>query len=125
MAKDKKNVAPVRLEMLVTIVDKRKADFYEDLLQSFEINMQIIAAAKGTAEEKMLEYLGLFNNEKAVIFSIVREDRLDDLVAALEERFETVKGGKGIAVSIPLSSIMGSSAYGFLSNAVSVAQQAE
>ena len=125
MAKDKKNVAPVRLEMLVTIVDKRKADFYEDLLQSFEINMQIIAAAKGTAEEKMLEYLGLFNNEKAVIFSIVREDRLDDIVAALEERFETVKGGKGIAVSIPLSSIMGSSAYGFLSNAVSVAQQAE
>ncbi len=125
MAKDKKNVAPVRLEMLVTIVDKRKADFYEDLLQSFEINMQIIAAAKGTAEEKMLEYLGLFNNEKAVIFSIVREDRLDDIVAALEERFETVKGGKGIAVSIPLSSIMGASAYGFLSNAVSVAQQAE
>ena len=125
MAKDKKNVAPVRLEMLVTIVDKRKADFYEDLLQSFEINMQIIAAAKGTAEEKMLEYLGLFNNEKAVIFSIVREDRLDDIVAALEERFEAVKGGKGIAVSIPLSSIMGASAYGFLSNAVSVAQQAE
>jgi len=125
MAKDKKNVAPVRLEMLVTIVDKRKADFYEDLLQSFEINMQIIAAAKGTAEEKMLEYLGLFNNEKAVIFSIVREDRLDDIVAALEERFESVKGGKGIAVSIPLSSIMGASAYGFLSNAVSVAQQAE
>ncbi|MBO4292027.1 MAG: hypothetical protein J5898_08985 [Lachnospiraceae bacterium] len=125
MAKDKKNVAPVRLEMLVTIVDKRKADFYEDLIQSFEINMQIIAAAKGTAEEKMLEYLGLFNNEKAVIFSIVREDRLDDIVAALEERFETVKGGKGIAVSIPLSSIMGASAYGFLSNAVSVAQQAE
>ncbi|MBP5223885.1 MAG: hypothetical protein J6Z35_12110 [Lachnospiraceae bacterium] len=125
MAKDKKNVAPVRLEMLVTIVDKRKADFYEDLIQSFEINMQIIAAAKGTAEEKMLEYLGLFNNEKAVIFSIVREDRLDDIAAALEERFESVKGGKGIAVSIPLSSIMGASAYGFLSNAVSVAQQAE
>ena len=76
----------------------------------------MIVAAKGTAEEKMLEYLGLSQNDKSVIFSMVREDRLDEILEALEERFASVKGGKGIAVSVPLSSIMGASAYGFLSN---------
>ena len=116
MQKEKKNVAPIRLEMLVTIVDKKKADFYADLIQTFQVNMQIILAAKGTAEEKMLEYLGLSKNEKSVIFSLVREDQLKEILGALEGRFASVKGGKGVAVSIPLSSIMGASAFGFLSN---------
>lgn len=106
MAKEKKNIAPVRLEMLITIVDKKKADFYADLIQSFQVNVQMIVATKGTAEEKMLEYLGISQNDKSVIFSMVREDRLDEILEALEERFASVKGGKGIAVSVPLSSIM-------------------
>ena len=116
MAKKKRNVAPIRLELLITIVDKKKSDFYADLLQSFDVNMQMIVAAKGTAEEKMLEILGLSDNDKAVIFSTVREDRLEEIENALEDRFASVKGGKGIAASIPLTSIMGASAFGFLSN---------
>ena len=116
MAKENRNVAPIRLELLITIVDKKKADFYADLLQSFDVNMQMIVAAKGTAEEKMLEILGLSDNDKAVIFSTVREDRLDEIENVLEDKFASVKGGKGIAASIPLTSIMGASAFGFLSN---------
>ena len=116
MAKGNRNVAPIRLELLITIVDKKKADFYADLLQSFDVNMQMIVAAKGTAEEKMLEILGLSDNDKAVIFSTVREDRLDEIENVLEDKFASVKGGKGIAASIPLTSIMGASAFGFLSN---------
>ena len=116
MVKRKRNVAPIRLELLITIVDKKKADFYADLLQSFDVNMQMIVAAKGTAEEKMLEILGLSDNDKAVIFSTVREDRLEEIENVLEDRFASVKGGKGIAASIPLTSIMGASAFGFLSN---------
>ena len=116
MTKESRNVAPIRLEVLFTIVDKKKADFYADLIQSFQVNLQIITAANGTAEDKMLEYLGLSKNEKSVIVSIVREDRLDEILEALEERFASVKGGKGVSVSVPLSSIMGASAFGFLCN---------
>lgn len=116
MQKDNRNVAPIRLELLATIVDKRKADFYADLIQAYEVNMQMIFSAKGTAEDKMLEWLGLSRNEKAVIFSMVREDKLDEISDALRDRFASVKGGQGISVSMPLSSIMGASAFGFLSN---------
>ena len=64
----------------------------------------------------MMDILGIADNEKAVIFSMVREDRLEEIEAALEEKFTTIKNGKGVAVSIPLSSIMGATAFGFLSN---------
>jgi predicted class III extradiol MEMO1 family dioxygenase len=116
MDKKELKVAPIRLEMLITIVDKKKGEFYADLLQSFDVNMQMIVSAKGTAEAKMLEYLGLSNSEKSVIISMVREDRLEEIEAVLENKFATVKGGKGVALSIPMSSIMGAAAFGFLSN---------
>lgn len=113
---EKKNIAPIRLELLVTIIDRKKTEFYADVIQSYDVNMQMILAAKGTAEKKMLEYLGLSDNEKSVILSVVREDRLDMITEALEERFSSIKGGKGISVSIPMTSIMGATAFGFLSN---------
>lgn len=116
MQKDNKNISPIRLELLVTIVDRKKADFYADLIQSYDVNMQMIVSAKGTAEDKMLEYLGLSGNEKAVILSMAREDRMEEIMDGLKERFASVKGGRGISVSIPFSSIMGASAFGFLAD---------
>lgn len=116
MGREEKTYAPIRLEMLITIVDRKKADFYADLLQTLGTNLQVVANATGTAEKKMLDILGIADNEKAVIFSMVREDRLDEIEAVLEEKFKSIKGGKGVSVSIPLSSIMGASAFGFLSN---------
>ena len=116
MGKEEKTYAPIRLEMLITLVDRRKAEFYADLLHSYDINLQVVANATGTAERKMMDFLGIADNEKAVIFSMVREDRLDEIEAILEEKFATVKGGKGVSISVPLSSIMGATAFAFLSN---------
>ena len=84
MARDNKNVSPIRLEVLITIVDRRKGDFYADLLQSFDVNMQMLLSATGTAEKRMLDILGIADNEKAVIISVVREDRLEDIETVLE-----------------------------------------
>ncbi|MBR3534150.1 MAG: hypothetical protein IKN80_09760 [Clostridiales bacterium] len=112
----KENIAPIRLELLITIVNRRKAEYYTDLLQSFDVNMQMAVQGRGTAEAKMLEYLGLSGNEKAVILSIVREDRLNEIEEVLSNRFRTIRDGSGIAAAIPLTSVMGASAFGFLSN---------
>ncbi len=78
--------------------------------------MQAIALADGTADAKTMRYLGLTDTEKAVIFSVVQENRLPDALNALDEKFKTVKGGKGIAFTIPLTSVIGTLLFGFLSN---------
>ena len=111
-------VAPIKLELLITIVEKVKAEFYADLLQSYDVNFQFIAPAHGTAKADILEYLGLADTDKAVIFSVVRDDRLNDITYMLENKFRTVRGGQGVAVSLPFTSMIGSSVYAFLSNAV-------
>ena len=48
-----------KLKLLITVVGRKKAEYFCDLLQSFDVNMQIITLANGTANEKMMSYLGL------------------------------------------------------------------
>lgn len=105
-----------KLELLVTVVGRNKGEYYADLIQSFEVNLQVVALANGTADAKTLRYLGLTDTEKSVIFSIMQQDRLPDALHTLEEKFKTVKGGNGIAYTIPLTSVIGTLLFGFLSN---------
>ena len=105
-----------RLELLITVVSKSKAEYYLDLIQSFEVNMQFLALARGTADEKMRSYIGLTDAEKAVIFSVIQEKKVPDALHMLEDKFDTIKNGKGIAFTVPFSSVIGTLIYGFLSN---------
>lgn len=112
----KHNITQNKLELLITVVNRNKADFYVDLIQSFEVNMQTVAMGQGTADAAMLDYLGLAGSEKAVIFSVIREDKIPRALSLIEEKFNTIKGGKGIAWTVSLSSVIGVSIFGFLSN---------
>ena len=119
------NAAPIKLQLLITRVEKNKAEFYADLIQQFDVNFQFLQLAHGTAKADILDYLGLADTDKAVIFSVVREDKLDDIVYVLGLKFRTIKGGKGVAVSVPLTSMIGTSVYAFLCNAVSTVREGD
>lgn len=108
--------SPQKLKLLVTIVNRNKGELYCDLLQALDINIQMLLTGTGTASTAMLQLLGLTNSDRAVIFSIVREDRAKEALQLLEEKFKTVRGGKGIAYTIPLKSVVGAAIYRFLSN---------
>ena len=101
---------------MITIVNRNKADFYIDLIQSFEVNMQLAVPAQGTANAEIKSILGLVETDKTVIFSVIREDNATHALNAIEEKFRTIKNGKGIAYTIPLTSVIGVSIFGFLSN---------
>ena len=105
-----------KLKLLVTIVNRSKTTFFIDTLEQFEINMQMVIYGKGTANSEMLNLLGLAETEKSVILSVVREDKVNDVLETLKEKFEKIKNGKGIAYTIPMESVIGVSIYQFLSN---------
>ena len=109
-------IAPRKLMLLVTVVNREKADFYADFIQSFEVNLQTTMAASGTASTETLRYLGLTETDKSVVFSVIREDRAPAALQALEDKFKTIKNGKGIAYTIPMTGTIGVAIYRFLSN---------
>ena len=104
-----------KLKLLVTVVDKQKGEFYLDTISQFEVNCQMVMGGLGTAKSDIIDMLGL-NIHKAVIFSVVREDMVELILHCLEDKFATIKKGKGIAFAIPLSSVIGVNMYQFLSN---------
>ena len=109
--------APNRLVLLIAVVQKGKGTFFTDYLQgAFGANMQIAIVGTGTAESNLVELLGLKDNKRSVIFSIVREDLVDEILEALEERFHTINRDTGIAFTVPLTSVIGKFAYAFLSD---------
>ena len=104
-----------KLKLLFTVVDRTKAEFYLDYLSQFEVNCQMVIPGTGTAHSEILDLLGL-NNQKAVLLSVVREDMVDQVMNKLEDKFATIRNGKGIAFAVPLSSVIGVNLYQFLSN---------
>jgi hypothetical protein len=110
--------APGKMFLLFTIVSRSKGEFYTDLLQEYEVNMQMALNASGTAGSGMLELLGLSDSDKTVIISVIRQDKAKEALAMLDEKFKTVRGGKGIAYTVPMTSTIGVAIYKFLSNTV-------
>jgi nitrogen regulatory protein PII len=104
-----------KLKLLFTVVDRNKAEFYLDVLSQFEINCQMTVSGKGTATSELVDLLGL-NINKVVLISVVREDKVAPVMECLEEKFATIKNGKGIAFAVPLSSVIGVNLYRFLSD---------
>ena len=104
-----------KLKLIITVVDRSKAEFYMDVLSQFEVNCQLYSGGIGTAQSELVDLLGL-NIHKAVLLSIAREDRVEEIMACLEDKFSTIKNGKGISFAIPMSSVIGVNMYQFLSN---------
>ncbi|MCQ2105063.1 MAG: hypothetical protein MJZ26_04645 [Fibrobacter sp.] len=105
-----------KLKIMITVVGRAKADFYMDHIQSFGVNMQMVVFGQGTAPLEIATAMGLVDSERAVIISVIGEDRLPAALESLEEKFNTIVGGKGIAYTIPMASIIGKSIFNFLSD---------
>ncbi|MBQ2768503.1 MAG: hypothetical protein IJF44_00810 [Clostridia bacterium] len=105
-----------KLKLLITVVNRNKTEFYVDFLSAFDINFQTSVLAQGTARSETLYMLGLEDSDKSVIFSVLREDKAAEAMQALDEKFHTLKNGKGIAFTVPMSSVIGAAIYRFFSN---------
>ena len=104
-----------KLKLLITVVDRQKGEFYLDVISQFDVTCQLALGGLGTATSDLVELLGL-EPHKAVILSVVREDMVDIILNTLEDKFATIRNGKGISFAIPLSSVIGVNLYRFLSD---------
>lgn len=104
-----------KLKLLFTVVDRPKGEFYLDVISQFGVNCQMVVGGMGTANSELVDLLGL-NIHKAVILSVIREDMADAVLNCLEDKFATIRNGKGIAFAVPLSSVIGVNLYQFLSD---------
>ena len=114
--KEKALDAPKKLKILVTIVDRKRADYYKMFLENYEVNFQTIMYARGTAPKDVMKYLGLIGNDKAFIISIVQEEKIKEILSKYEDELFKNKVNKGIAFTVPIKSLIGVYIYQYLAN---------
>ena len=105
----------MKLELLLAVVHNDKAAYYSSLIQSHQANLQLTVPAKGTSH-LILNYLGLTERPKSLVMSVVRADQAASLINLLDQTFKRGKNYKGIALTVPMTSVIGTLVYGFLSN---------
>lgn len=110
-----RNIAPMKLELLMAVVHNDKAAYFSSLIQSHQANLQLTVPAKGTTH-LILNYLGFTDQPKSLVVSVVRADQAAGLIDLLDRTFQKGKGYKGIAFTVPMTSVVGTLVYGFLSN---------
>ena len=105
----------MKLELLLAVVHNDKAAYFSSLIQSHKANLQLTVPAKGTTH-LILNYLGLTEKPKSLVMSVVRADQAASLIDLLDQTFQKGKNYKGIAFTVPMTSVIGTLVYGFLSN---------
>lgn len=102
------------LYWLITITDRHSTDAFLALYEEHGITVSLRTVGAGTAVQETLSTLGLEKTEKAVLLAVVTAQTWQEVQRDLRRKMRIDVPGTGIAFTVPLSSIGGKRALGFL-----------
>ena len=100
------------------IVPHGQADNICRLLKAYKSSAQFVEVGEGTANSRIRDILGIEDTKKDVIYSLVRDDMVNDIKSELDAYFAASKRNRGIAYTISLSSFVGVKLYKFFTQTV-------
>lgn len=99
-------------DLLITVTDRSAAEEFAAWFQDKGVPLVLTARGRGTATTEVLDYLGLEATEKAILFCTTSHGRR--LVRQAEKELWLDVPGRGIVMTVPLSSIGGTAAKEYL-----------
>ncbi len=105
-----------KLKLLVTIVNQNQADFFINLLKKNECGVQVQFHGHGTASSQISDLMGIGETDKEVLIGVVKEEKLPEILEQIEQRFSLSRRAKGLAFTLPFTSVVGVSIYKYLTN---------
>ena len=107
-----------KLMLFISIVSRGLSAPVLKIYQKCDFSGQFVLTGEGTARKEIRNILGIEDNEKDVVISFVRKDKVEELKSLLEVFFISSKRNAGISFSIELDSIIGVKVYQFLADTV-------
>jgi len=106
-----------RVKLLVSIINHGEGARLNEILDESSISLSMTFAGTGTARSQVLDYLGIGETEKDVLFSLIPEADEDAIIRAIRSQMSLYLVGKGISFTIPLSAVSEIVANGLISAA--------
>lgn len=99
---------------LTTIVNRSMGEIIVEYFNSHGVTTTLSTMGRGTATNSILSILGLGEQEKEIIFSVMYEDKLKSIMRGLIHKMRLDIPGNGIAFTIPVSSVGGAKTLKYL-----------
>ncbi len=100
----------VPLVFMITIIDRGHDAKIIKLFTDAGVIFNLLTFGEGTANSKVLNYLGLGDRERTLLFSSMPLNVSKGLLKKLSNEIKLHKPGNGIAFTVPISSICGTGA---------------
>lgn len=92
------------LSLIMGFANKNEEKNYIDLFNKFKIKFKAISYGRGTASSSLLNYFGLNEIERVVVFAVVPRTTSKHILKSAKDKMHINKPGKGILFTIPISS---------------------
>lgn len=105
-----------KLKFLVIIVNKYQGDYYVNKLLKLGVSACFMANGYGTATREIYSVLGVGETKKDVVFALISEDKIEQVLSIIQKKFNVSNNAKGVAVTFKVDSIMGILLYRFFTD---------
>jgi hypothetical protein len=92
-------------KLLITIVDRGKGGKAVDLYRAHHLHFDFACLGAGTASSKILNYFGLDETAKELVWTLAPVSRIPRLLPEIRRVLDLDTPGKGILFTIPLTGI--------------------
>ncbi len=96
---------PNRIKLLISIVNERDGRRLKEVLDDCSVALTFSFAGMGTAHSQILDYLGIGETEKAVLFSLIPESDECAILREIRNKMALYLVGRGISFTVPLTGI--------------------
>ena len=103
-----------KISMFITVVNRGQGNYVLKIFEQEGANAQFVQLGEGTAQKEVRDILGLEDNEKEIIISLITNERIESVKSELEAFFKINKRNRGIGFSIPMTSLIVIKVYQFL-----------
>ena len=107
-----------KLVLYMVIVNFGQVDAVIHLLRKNHSSAQFVKVGEGTASKEIREILSIEDNRKEIVFSLLREDFVEEFKNEIDAYFAASKKNAGVAFTLDVKSIVGVKIYKFLSQTI-------
>lgn len=98
-------------EQICIIVNYGLGSKLLQIAKNYGISNGMILLAKGTVNNRILDFLGLSDIKKEIVLLIVNKNLADQILEELQEKFDFEKPGNGIAFTTSVRLLVGEKGY--------------
>lgn len=107
-----------KLVFYIVIVGYGQGDNIIRILKQNHCSAAFLQMGEGTATSQIRDVLGIEDNRKEIVYSVLAEEYATDVQRELNAYFLAAKRNRGVGFSVKLDSIMGVKIYKFFTQTI-------